>query len=314
MAKQRDLRFDFVKGVLIFLVVLAHVIRGRGSIVYHVIYSFHMPLFVFVSGYFAVHSLSKNLWDVGKKVLNRLIIPALIWSGVALVIHLWRGYDRGLGSMVMDSLRDVWFLYCVVLLYLLGCIVFKAGHWKYLVAVLVAVLGYAVYKVPGIVYVEYFQPIRLWPLFVMGCAYYDYKKKFESRPLLWVVVAVSIIVYTGLMFGLASSHPIEYIRSHENYLLRAVIYQTGSVAWYAVLSLLYLGMKKLPKGACFISSLGCSTMGIYVIHEMVILILPSNLFEAAPYYINAVILTVFSYLATSLVKKSSTAAKYLLGE
>ena len=314
MAKQRDLLFDFVKGVLIFLVVLAHVIRGRGSIVYHVIYSFHMPLFVFVSGYFAVHSLSKNLWDVGKKVLNRLIIPALIWSGVALVIHTVRGYDRCFGSMVMDSLRDVWFLYCVAFLYLLGCVVFKAGRWKYFVAVSVALLGYAVYKVPGVVYIEYFQPIRLWPLFAMGCAYYDYKQKFESRPLLWAVIAVSIMVYAGLMLGLAANHPIEYIRSHENYLLRAVIYQTGSVAWYAVLSLLYLSMKRLVPVVRYISSLGCSTMGIYVIHEMAILILPSNLFEAAPYYINAVILTVLSYLATSLVKKSSTAAKYLLGE
>ena len=180
MAKQRDLLFDFVKGVLIFLVVLAHVIRGRGSIVYHVIYSFHMPLFVFVSGYFALHSLSKNLQDIGKKVWGRLIIPALIWSGVALVIHLVRGYDRGLWSMVMDSLRDVWFLYCVALLYLIGCVVFKAGRWKYLIAVLVAAFGYAAYRAPGVVYIEYFQPIRLWPLFVMGFAYHEYKQKFEE--------------------------------------------------------------------------------------------------------------------------------------
>ena len=314
MAKQRDILFDFVKGVLIFLVVWGHVIRGRESIVYHVIYSFHMPLFVFVSGYFAVHTLRKSVMDVGKKVLNRLIVPALIWSGVALLIHLLRGYERGLGSMVMDSLRDVWFLYCVALLYVLGSVVFKAERWRYVVAVLLAALGYAVYKLPGVVYIEYFQPIRLWPLFVMGFAYYEYKQKFESRPLLWAVIIVSVAVYASLMLWLASNHPIEYVRSHENYLLRAVIYQTGAVAWFAVFSALYRGVEKVSKGGGFITSLGCCTMGVYVIHEMIILLLPSNMLGDIPYCIVAAILTALSYVATLLVKKSSAAAKYLLGE
>ena len=68
---ERDCSFDFVRGVLIYLVVFGHVIVVSGQItsdavgigkdiVFSLIYSFHMPLFVFISGYFATHTLKKQ--------------------------------------------------------------------------------------------------------------------------------------------------------------------------------------------------------------------------------------------------------------
>lgn len=74
---QRDLKMDSIKGMLILLVVLGHCIEiteneGIMRILYNIIYSFHMPLFVFVSGYFT------NLQKTGKKyflsILNLLLI------------------------------------------------------------------------------------------------------------------------------------------------------------------------------------------------------------------------------------------------
>ena len=58
MNKERDYFFDNLKAVLIFLVVLGHFllpIHGESVLVVvkRLIYVFHMPLFVFVSGYFA---------------------------------------------------------------------------------------------------------------------------------------------------------------------------------------------------------------------------------------------------------------------
>ena len=58
MNKERDYFFDNLKAVLIFLVVLGHFllpIRGDNPLVVvkRLIYVFHMPLFVFISGYFA---------------------------------------------------------------------------------------------------------------------------------------------------------------------------------------------------------------------------------------------------------------------
>lgn len=55
MNKERDYFFDNLKAVLIFLVVLGHFllpIRGDNPLVVvkRLIYVFHMPLFVFISG------------------------------------------------------------------------------------------------------------------------------------------------------------------------------------------------------------------------------------------------------------------------
>ncbi|MBQ2115004.1 MAG: acyltransferase family protein [Lachnospiraceae bacterium] len=51
----RQYKFDNIKAILIFLVVFAHIIEKSKDLqaVYMFIYSFHMPLFMFVTGYFA---------------------------------------------------------------------------------------------------------------------------------------------------------------------------------------------------------------------------------------------------------------------
>ena len=70
MTKERDYFFDNLKAVLIFLVVLGHFllpIHGDNPLVVvkRLIYIFHMPLFVFVSGYFAKKILQlRLLWVI----------------------------------------------------------------------------------------------------------------------------------------------------------------------------------------------------------------------------------------------------------
>ena len=48
--------WDNLKAILIFLVVLGHIVPECGAITYWLrfaIYTFHMPAFVFVSGFFS---------------------------------------------------------------------------------------------------------------------------------------------------------------------------------------------------------------------------------------------------------------------
>lgn len=67
--KQRDYFFDNIKGFLIILVVFGHAIRylafKRNSTVllglFMLIYSFHMPLFIFISGFFSKKTNSSKL-------------------------------------------------------------------------------------------------------------------------------------------------------------------------------------------------------------------------------------------------------------
>ena len=87
---------DFIKGVLIMLVVMGHIIQALDSnyeknFIYFFIYSFHMPLFMSVSGY--LFCLKYNFEDWGKEEtkifvakLGNIAYPMLIWGGVVLLL------------------------------------------------------------------------------------------------------------------------------------------------------------------------------------------------------------------------------------
>lgn len=51
--KERSLYWDTIKGLLIILVVFGHCGTAVGNNLLSVIYSFHMPLFILVSGFFS---------------------------------------------------------------------------------------------------------------------------------------------------------------------------------------------------------------------------------------------------------------------
>ena len=53
MTNIRNTYWDTVKGILIVLVVIGHTGTMMGDRWLSVIYSFHMPLFMFVSGFFS---------------------------------------------------------------------------------------------------------------------------------------------------------------------------------------------------------------------------------------------------------------------
>lgn len=136
---------DMAKGVAIILVVIGHTIQHRNpdfdnQLWFRVIYSFHMPLFIFLSGAVAalwfnpeafvqqpLSSALKTLSLRTYKAFVRLVIPFVCWGLIAalvqkseppfttILVNLFRRPDSGL-----------WFLicifYCIVLLNLFQAI------------------------------------------------------------------------------------------------------------------------------------------------------------------------------------------------
>lgn len=86
MATKRLPYLDNIKGLLIILVVIGHAIQYclptyEMNISFRFIYSFHMPLFFFVSGYLA----NRGRWDsnVIRRRAIQLLIPFAAWAFVA---------------------------------------------------------------------------------------------------------------------------------------------------------------------------------------------------------------------------------------
>lgn len=87
--KTRDIRIDFFRGIAMLLVALGHTISGavseyQDSLLFNIIWTLQMPLFMLISGY--VVKFSKQLktgFDLGKYLIKRTIsylFPWLVWT------------------------------------------------------------------------------------------------------------------------------------------------------------------------------------------------------------------------------------------
>lgn len=98
--------WDVAKGVAIFCVVWGHCLQNMTTDTGYLcsdglsqlIYSFHMPLFMVISGYFAYSSLSRPIGITLRKKIRQLIVPSISWliviSLLAMVFHGDFGEER----------------------------------------------------------------------------------------------------------------------------------------------------------------------------------------------------------------------------
>lgn len=109
--KTRLIWLDNLKAFLILIVILGHAVQLLNPVAYQqdvlfrYIYSFHMPLFVFISG-FACYRLNVE-WGLVKRRVVQLIIPFTLWSIVQCLIN---GHLR-IWEMFLFPERSLWFLY-----------------------------------------------------------------------------------------------------------------------------------------------------------------------------------------------------------
>lgn len=115
--KKRIIWIDSIRGVLIILVVLGHAIQSSlrdacfQNHLWNLIYSFHMPAFMAISGWFAFSTTTKNI-NVGlcKRRFDQLMVPYLSWSLLRYVISMDYSIEN-LSRIVIDPDSYFWFLW-----------------------------------------------------------------------------------------------------------------------------------------------------------------------------------------------------------
>lgn len=128
---------DIAKGLCIILVVLGHILQynytGKGAeSAFNFIYSFHMPVFMMLSGFVVAFSrdtldVTKPVYFVKKKITS-LILPYLIWGAVItpFIMNNWdsSNYISYIARLVTNPLMGAWFiavLFSMQMFYLLFC-------------------------------------------------------------------------------------------------------------------------------------------------------------------------------------------------
>ena len=109
--KTRLFYIDNLKGFLILLVILGHCIQSTDmdfdhNIIFRYIYSFHMPLFMCVSGF--VSYKPQMTWGMVKRRLMQLMVPFFAWVLIGCCIYLDFSY---LLDKILHPDTGLWFLW-----------------------------------------------------------------------------------------------------------------------------------------------------------------------------------------------------------
>lgn len=131
--RSRNEKVDIIKGFAILLVVIGHAIQfnfadGQNNVIYNIIYSFHMPLFMCISGIVAQMSTTvKNCRDLAtqtKKKFIGLLVPFISWYYIVNYILLQRFTDIGFveytNALIRNPDRGLWFLWILFCLYIIN--------------------------------------------------------------------------------------------------------------------------------------------------------------------------------------------------
>lgn len=121
---------DFVKGIAIVLVALGHSVQYgsgeafRGGVLFYedglfrLIYTFHMPLFMLVSGYVFYWSVGRRTFrETARRQFRSLVVPCLCWTALYQALLLQKAGGRfdleWLSGLPTLLLRGNWFLWAV---------------------------------------------------------------------------------------------------------------------------------------------------------------------------------------------------------
>lgn len=123
----RDGFIDFIKGISIILVLWGHCIQyfsiGKFDFyedyMFKTIYSFHMPLFMLLSGYVSYWGNNRKLDIILLKRIKGIGVPLIIWGTFDFVLSILRTKNLSLTQIVnvqnwVQSITGVWFLWAVL--------------------------------------------------------------------------------------------------------------------------------------------------------------------------------------------------------
>lgn len=137
-------KISFLQTFGIILVVLGHTEKtGTSFFIRDLIYSFHMPLFIFISGYLLKFTTEEKIGDIQLntfviKKFKRLIIPYLLISSLAYVPKYLLGkfalrpLELSLKDYILNMLYPwdnpiifFWFLPTIFLIMLLTIVLYR---------------------------------------------------------------------------------------------------------------------------------------------------------------------------------------------
>lgn len=274
----RNYKMDNIRFVLIFLVVFGHVmIRGLGGItfeIYNVIYSFHMPAFIFITGYFASFK--------PKKILLSLLWPYLLMQ---ILVFIFRYYALNQTKNPFSLIKPeytLWYLLISALYYLLIPLIKTSNNKKKIVFMLLSlalslIAGYVDKLGYELTLARFF---CFMPFFV--CGFYLRNTSFSEKfSLSFKKAKIWIIPFTVAFVVFAEAVILNTPKLTNETLHGAFSYEYSRIEWYhrlflilTAFAIIVLLFNFIPdKKIKFVSEIGKNTFPIYITHGILVQLL-----------------------------------------
>lgn len=300
----RDPFFDNVKFILILLMVFGHfAFENRQNPIMmalcNTIYSFHMPLFILVSGYF-----SKSIVSQRKSDITMLILPYLILEAIHYVFTKISGLGKGHLQFYFPTYQN-WYILSLFFWRLL------VPYYKFIPKTYGIILVFVIALGAGSInhFGEFLSLLRtfyLMPFFVVGYYFNDIKAlvvKLNSFRILFILLFLIFAagLFTFSYYSTANGDDLFYAFI-PNYGYVNLIKDFGlrSFALLSGLIMSFLFLFVVPKRKTIFSNAGKNTMTVFMFH--IFLVWPINKY-LVPYtpYITEIICIALSIGITALL-------------
>ncbi len=264
---ERNFKYDNMRFFLMLLVICGHFMElfDGGAIIYKIIYSFHMPAFLFLSGRFARFDL--------RKILKHFLFPYFVFQTLYLVFQAVVINGTQIVLQYLVPYWILWYLFALMVYYALIPILpekqFKNALWVITISVCVSLTaGY----INFIGYELSLSRILVFSPFFMFGYYYSCIKDHVQKWFSTKFLKTRLLVLSGCVILLGTLYIIRnvpntllygsysYAASACSILDRLILLCVAS-AWITLLNIL-LNHKKIR----FVTLFGQNTMPIFLFH------------------------------------------------
>lgn len=287
---KENIQFRILYFIGILLVVAGHAGGGSTSLFYEwfPIYSFHMALFIFCSGYFFINNKDKKIIDVIKKLIKKFLIPLYLWNlfyGILLTILHKCGIEFGLNislkSLFILPMYDghqfilnlaSWFVWPLVIIQFINIFVLKIlnkndklYYLYFLITLLLGFIGVTI-AIKGYnkgFYLLLDKVLYFLPFFSLGMLYrVKLEKKDTSNNLIYFSILLFITLIEIYIFGGTERYFIAWCKNFDNFYRPFIVGIIGIAFWLRVSKILV----PILKDNKIINKISKNTFGIMMHH------------------------------------------------
>lgn len=312
--KQRIEELDVLKGIAIICVIIGHVhlfAQPQGDPedwTYRVIYSFHMPLFITISGFLSAQLFERPVVSTLVAKFRRIIVPCLTWQIIACLLVY--SFDKA------AIFNEYWYLKCLFSCFFLTVVISRIFKpWYYCIVVCM----FVTWLIPNVWNIPY-----MYPFFCLGIAVrrMDWLLLLNKHTMACIVVCFILEVILLRFWHGAMSQDfsrLELLLFNETYWydLYAFVYRFV-IALNSCVLLYCLSHKLLSRfNPVSFKSIGKQSLGIYLIHSIILnklLTVSLGIPKILSVFLISLVVLAGCLLISKVLSLNMYTAKYMLGD